>query len=128
MRQKVLFVDDDPLLLNGLCRALRDQPYLALTAGSAEEAKGILKSQAIDVVVSDEKMKGMSGTTFLTWVAEYFPNTVRIILTGQPNVPSMQSAINDARVFRYLTKPVKDFDLAMTIHDALESTQSEPTA
>ena len=128
MQPNILFVDDEPRLLAGLCRAMRDQPFLTLTAHSGEEAKQILISRTISVIVSDDNMKGMKGTEFLSWVAENFPNVVRIMLTGQPDVPSMQAAINDAQVFRYLTKPVKDFDLAMTIHDALESISSSPSA
>ena len=120
----VLFVDDDPAILSALVRLLHKQPYEVLVAHSAEDAMDMLRRFEVDVVVSDEMMKGMRGTEFLSWVANHYPDTVRLVMTGQPSVPSMQTAINDVGVFRYLTKPVRDFDLAMTIRDALESRTS----
>lgn len=121
MQPTVLFVDDSPEILQGFQRSLRQQPFQILVACSAEDAMDLLKRSGVDVVVSDESMKGMKGTELLCWVAEHFPDTARIVLTGQPSVPSMQTAINDAGVFRYLVKPIRDFDLAMAIHDAIES-------
>ena len=120
MKPTVLFVDDHPEILQGISRVLRNQPYDILLAHSAEDAISMLKRTTIDVIVSDEAMKGMRGTEFLCWAAEHFPDTVRIMLTGQPSVPSMQTAINNAGVFRYLVKPVRDYELTMTIQDALE--------
>lgn len=120
MKPTVLFVDDNPEVIRGIVRVLRNQPFQILSAHSAEDAMDLLKRSGVDVVVSDESMKGMNGTEFLCWVAEHFPDTVRIMLTGQPSVPSMQTAINEAGVFRYLVKPVREFELAMTIRDAIE--------
>ncbi|MCA9259680.1 MAG: response regulator [Planctomycetales bacterium] len=122
--RKVLLVDDDVNLLRGLVRVLHRQPYELLTARNAEEAMWIFKSQSIDLVVSDEYMPGMKGTDFLTWVSENFPGVVRILLTGQPSVAAAVSAINSGRVYRFLTKPCSDWDLAMTIQAGLE----EPAA
>lgn len=120
MTATVLLVDDDKNLLQGLMRALRSQPYTLLTANSAEEATFLLKSNTIDVVVSDECMPGMRGTEYLQWVAKNFPKTVRILLTGNPSPDTAVRAVNQGQVFRFLTKPCRDWDLAMAIRDAID--------
>ncbi len=117
----ILIVDDDINILHGYQRVFRKHKINVFTAQSAEEAKDALKRSKIDVVVSDECMKGCRGTELLAWVAEYFPNAVRIILTGQPSVPSMEVAINQSKVFRYLLKPVSPEELLTVIVEGLEA-------
>jgi len=104
----VLIVDDDVLFLRGLSRVLRNQPFRIITARSAEEAQELLKRWPIQVVVCDQRMPGMSGTGLLAWVAKHFSNTVRIVLTGQPDLPTAMKAINEGQVFRFLTKPCQE--------------------
>ena len=116
----VLLVDDEPNVLHGLTRALRQQPFATCTARSAEEAMDVLKAHGVDLVVSDENMPGICGTRFLSWVAEKFPEVMRIILTGQPSVPSALHAINEGRVYRYFTKPCDTVELALAIRCGLE--------
>jgi len=120
MTHCVLFVDDEANVLRGLARALHGQPYQILTARSAEEAMWTLKTRPIDVVVSDEQMPGMSGTEFLAWVASHFPEVIRIVLTGHATVPATIRAINEAKVYRYFTKPCHDVELALAIRRAIE--------
>ncbi len=116
----VLLVDDEPNVLHALIRGLRQQPYRINTARSAEEAMDILKAHRVDLIVSDENMPGTCGTRFLSWVAEHFPDVMRIILTGQPNVPSALRAINEGKVYRYFTKPCDIVELALAIRHGLE--------
>lgn len=116
----VLLVDDDPHLLQALRRALRDQPYQLATAPNGNEALLFLKTHTVDVVVSDERMPGMPGTELLHWVAREYPDVVRILLTGHLDLPSAVRALNQCRAFRLLTKPCKEFELAMTIREGLE--------
>ena len=116
----VLLVDDEPNVLHGLTRALWQQPFRTCTARSAEEAMAILKAHRVDLVVSDENMPGIRGTEFLCWVANKFPEVMRIILTGQPNVPSAILAINEGRVYRYFTKPCDIVELTLAIRHGLE--------
>ncbi len=116
----VLLVDDEPNVLHGLTRALRQQPFTTCTARSAEDAMNILKAHRIDLVVSDENMPGICGTRFLSWVADTFPEVMRIILTGQPSVPSALCAINEGKVYRYFTKPCDIVELALAIRHGLE--------
>lgn len=123
MPRAVLLVDDDQNLLYGLARALRHQPYLVYTAKSGEEAMWILKTRAVDVVVADEQMPGLSGTELLAWVAQCFPDVMRIVLTGHPSVETAIRAINEGTVFQFFTKPCKEMDLAIAIGKAMERRQ-----
>ena len=124
MKPTVLLVDDDRNLLSGLARVLRNQPYDIMLADNAADAKRVLKTHDIHVVVSDECMPGQRGTEFLSWVARDFPDIIRIVLTGTPSAETAVRAVNDCRVFRFLTKPCREWDLAMAIHDGLEEQDS----
>ncbi len=120
MPSAVLLVDDDPNVLHGLTRALCHQPFGILTAKSAEEAMWVFKTRHVDVIVTDEQMPGLPGTELLAWVADHYPKTVRILLTGHPSVDTAVRAINQATVYKFFVKPCKEFDLAITIRQALE--------
>lgn len=120
VRPVVLFLDDDANLLQAMRRTLRNQPYDIYTAKDGNEAKLILKSKPVDLIVSDEHMPGIQGTDVLGWVAREFPDVVRILLTGRPELSSALRAVNECHVYRFLTKPCKNLELAMTIRDGLE--------
>lgn len=117
---KILFVDDEPNVTAALKRSLRREPYEILRAGSAEEAMKILANQAIDVVVSDEQMPGVSGSEFLSVVRRDYPRTIRMILTGQASLDAAIRAINEGQVYRFFTKPCNEVDLKITIRQALQ--------
>ncbi len=120
-RPRVLFVDDDPSVLGNVRRGLWRESLDLLAAGSAADALELMQSEAIDVVVSDEKMPNMGGAEFLTIVRERHPDTCRILLSGQADVDAALRAINDARVFRFLTKPCPPTVLSACIHEALQA-------
>ena len=120
MSHTVLLVDDEPNVLEGLSRALHRESYEILTAGSAEQAAAVLDASAVDLIVSDEEMPGMSGTEFLARVARDYPDVVGIVLTGHPTLPAALRAINEGKVYQFFTKPCNEIDLAITIRRALE--------
>jgi len=120
MGHTVLLVDDEPKVLIGLTRLLRNEPYEILTAQNAEEASQMLGSESVDLIVSDEEMPGMSGTEFLAKVARDYPDIVRIVLTGHPTLPAALRAINEGKVYQFFTKPCNEIDFAITIRRALE--------
>ena len=120
MEHVVLLVDDDKNVLHGLTRALRRQPYQLYTAQSGDEAMWILKAHDVDVLVTDEKMPGMSGCDLLAWVAEHYPEVVRIVLTGHATTEMAIRAINEGAVYHFFTKPCRDLHLAIVIRKALE--------
>lgn len=124
MAATVLLVDDDPNVLRGLVRQFRHQPFVFYTAHSAEEAMEVLKSRPVDVLVTDDRMPGISGMELLSWVAKHFPEVVRIVLTGFPTTESALRAINESGVFRFFTKPCDPVALALAIHQAIEQKYS----
>ena len=104
---RVLCVDDDASLLNGISRNLR-RHYRVVTAIGGEEALMILRDDRdFQVIVSDMRMPGMSGAEFFAHARLIAPHAVRVLLTGQAELDAVVQAINDGRIFRYLTKPIE---------------------
>ncbi len=118
--KKILFVDDEPNILSALTRSQRNEPYEVLSASCPEEALEILARESVDVVISDEQMPGMPGSEFLAMVARLYPETIRIILTGEGSLNSAIRSINEGSIYRFLRKPCHTIDLTLTIHQALE--------
>jgi two-component system, probable response regulator PhcQ len=120
MRCKILLVDDDPHLLEGLKRVLHKEPYDILSAESAEDALRILQAEPIEVVISDQDMPAMTGTELLGKIREKYPQTIRFMLTGKPTLEVAIEAINNGAISRFFTKPCNHVDLAVSIRQALE--------
>ena len=80
----------------------------------------ILAGNDIDVVVSDERMPGMTGSQFLSEVRKQWPNTIRMILSGQADLEAAVRAINEGEVYRFLLKPCHPNELQMTILQGLQ--------
>ncbi len=120
MNYCVLLVDDDPSVIEGLKRALHKETYEVLSAASADEAFEILAGENVDAVVSDEMMPGMLGSEFLGIVCKKYPETIRIVLTGYPNLDSALRSINQGHVYRFLVKPCSGIELCITIKQALQ--------
>ena len=104
-RPRILCVDDEPRVVEGLVLHLR-KDYEVHTALSGDEGLKVLKkSGGACVVISDMRMPGMDGATFLHHVMTFYPDTTRILLTGEPGRDAAISAVNNARIFRFLAKP-----------------------
>ena len=105
IRTRVLCVDDEPHVLEGLSLHLRRR-YDVDTATSGGAGLDILKADAtIAVVLSDMRMPGMDGASFLARAKEVAPDAVRLLLTGQADLDSAIAAVNEGQIFRFLTKP-----------------------
>ncbi len=120
MAETVLFVDDEPLVTEGLKRALHKEPYDIICANSAREALDILERRQVAVVISDEQMPGMGGADLLSTVKLKYPDTIRMMLTGHASLESTIRAINDGGIYRFFTKPCDEADLSVTIRQALQ--------
>jgi len=116
----ILLVDDDPIVTTMLSGQFPTQRFKVLTASSAEEAYQLLEWHRLDVIVSDERMPGESGSEFLAAVRSKYPDITRIILTGHGSLESAVRAINEAEVYRFLLKPCNPADLISTIDHALD--------
>jgi diguanylate cyclase (GGDEF)-like protein len=101
----LLLVDDEPGILSALCRMLRQEGYRTLTAENALAGLELLAREEVQVVISDQRMPGLSGTEFLTRVKAMHPDCVRIILSGQADMASVIDAINNGAIYKFLTKP-----------------------
>jgi DNA-binding NtrC family response regulator len=119
MVPQVLFVDDDPLLLQGIVRSLAREPYKLHCAPDADAALNIMRSEPIDILVSDDQMPGMPGNELVAQVHQEFPLVLSILLTGQATVGSLVHALNHGHVFRVLLKPCRADEIAGTIRRAL---------
>jgi two-component system, probable response regulator PhcQ len=116
----ILLIDDDPIVTAFLSPQFPTQRFKVLTASSAEEAYQLLEWHRLDVIVSDERMPGESGSEFLAAVRSKYPDITRIILTGHGSLESAVRAINEAEVYRFLLKPCNPADLISTIDQALD--------
>ncbi|MEM7275187.1 MAG: EAL domain-containing protein [Actinomycetota bacterium] len=117
----VLFVDDEPLMTRGLRISLRSAPFDVVTANSAKEGMELLERLDVVVVVSDEHMPGTGGAEFLAAVRDRYPGIRRILLTGKASVEGTIAAVNEAGVFRVLTKPCPTIELRACVVAAIEA-------
>ena len=116
----LLLVDDEPEILRSLSRLLRPLAINVLAADCGEQGLQILAEQHVDVVISDQRMPGMTGVRFLAIVRERYPNVVRMILSGYADMESVTTAINQGAVYKFITKPWDDDMLAMDIQEAFQ--------
>ena len=119
MKHAVLIIDDDTAIREMMEETFSQEPYTVLMASSADEALSILSQGPVDVVISDEKMPGMSGSELLAVVRKKYPDTIRMILTGHANLDTAIRAINEGEIYRFFKKPCNMIDLAITVRQAL---------
>ncbi len=119
MKEKILFVDDEVNLLN-VYRAALGRKFDVDTAMSAEIGLSMIRDQGqYAVVVSDRHMPGMDGVEFLTNVKAVTPDSVRMMLTAYADLTSTIEVVNEANLFRFLTKPCKLELLIKAVEDAV---------
>jgi CheY-like chemotaxis protein len=116
----VLFVDDEKSILQALKRLLRKEPYRTLTAESGEDGLKLLAQETVHLVVSDQRMPGLSGTEFLQKVKEESPSVVRVILSGYADAATILESINKGEIYRFLTKPWNEEELKTALRQCLE--------
>jgi len=103
--EKILFVDDDERLLEGLRRRLRRRFDLHVAVGALAGLERIASDGPYAVVVADMNMPHMDGSTFLGHVRERSPASVRMMLTGNSDLQTAVRAVNQGHVFRFISKP-----------------------
>ncbi|TXI77493.1 MAG: response regulator [Dechloromonas sp.] len=116
----LLFVDDEPSILSALRRLFRPQGYRILIAESGRAGLEILASESVDLVISDMRMPEMDGAHFLKEVRARWPGIIRILLTGYADMTSTIAAINEGEIYRYISKPWDDNEIALVVREALE--------
>lgn len=119
MRNKILIVDDEPANLRLLERLFMSE-YEVKTAASGADALELLALYDAALIISDQRMPGMTGIEFLKRAATMRPQTVRIILTGYTDVSDLVEAINSGVIYRYITKPWVNTDLMQSVTRGIE--------
>jgi Response regulator containing CheY-like receiver, AAA-type ATPase, and DNA-binding domains len=116
---KLLFVDDEPSVLDGYRRTLR-KDFEVFTADSGMAGLELIKSDGpFGVVISDMRMPEMDGVRFLSESCSLAPDSVRVLLTGYADFQSAINAVNQGRIFRFLTKPCTTDVLRAAIDDCI---------
>jgi response regulator RpfG family c-di-GMP phosphodiesterase len=116
----ILCVDDEPNILSALQRLLSREGYVVKVASSASEGIRLLESQPFVLVISDLRMPEIDGIEFLVQVRARWPETLRILLTGQADMAKTVSAINQGEVYRFIAKPWNNDELLLNIRNAIE--------
>ncbi|ADH84997.1 HD domain-containing phosphohydrolase [Desulfurivibrio alkaliphilus] len=115
----VLFVDDEDNILRALRRLFQEEKFEVVTATSGEEALEIIsRRDDCAVIVSDQRMPGLSGVETLARVRKQAPLILRLLLTGYADIEAAMDSINRGGVFRYITKPWQDEELLQTVRHA----------
>jgi len=123
MNTEILFVDDDPDILEGFQRSLKKEFKIDTAIGGAAGLAMMQGRSPYWVVVADMQMPAMNGIEFLMELEKTSPDTIRIMLTGNADQKTASDAVNQGHIFRFLTKPCPREDLAFTLRAGLKQYQ-----
>jgi class 3 adenylate cyclase len=115
----VLLVDDEPRVLDSL-EALLALDFRVLRAERPDAALAALAAEPVAVIVSDQRMPGMTGTELLARSREVAPDTVRVLLTAFTDADALMASINAAHIYRFLLKPWDPRELVHTVSRGVE--------
>ena len=119
-KAKILYVDDEVINLKSFELSFEDE-YTVLTSSNPIKAIEILKNEnEISIIITDQRMSGMSGTDFLEHCIELYPDSVRILLSAYTDKEDMLNAINTGKVYNYIVKPWTEADVREILSKALE--------
>lgn len=119
-RYTVMFVDDEKEILRSLQRLVRNEPYKVEFANGGYDALGRLKKNQVSVLVTDLHMPEIGGLDLLEMVKKRWPDTIRLILSGNSDSGTILEAINKGDIYRYITKPWDNRELRVIVRQALE--------
>lgn len=120
MENRLLLVDDEEQILKALKRTFMNEDYVIDIALSGEAALEMVGKRPYKVVISDERMPGMSGSDLLAMVSLRCPEVVKILLTGHASVESAMKAVNQGEISRFMLKPWDNFELRLAVSSAIE--------
>jgi len=133
MRSTIVCVDDEYSILKSLGNQLKHsfgQHHDIELANSGEDALLLCaeltaEGREIPLIISDQRMQGMDGDALLIQLHSLYPETLKIMLTGQANADSIGNVVNAAALYRYIRKPWDETDLILTVTEALRRFQQE---
>lgn len=114
----LLLVDDEPNITSALKRLLRRDNLQILIADSGEAGLDMLSRHSVDVIISDQRMPGMTGVEFLKIAKDHHPETMRIVLSGYTDLPTITNAVNEGAIYKFLCKPWNDQQLRDCVEEA----------
>jgi len=121
-KQLLLIVDDELRVLRSL-KAVFRSGYQVRTTTDCQEALRILQAEQVNTIISDQRMPEMRGVDLLYQARKISPNTMRLLLTGYSDIPSILDAINQGEVYRYITKPWGQDEIQSVVADAMGISQ-----
>lgn len=132
-RGVVICVDDESMILTSLREHLRELQELGLSIEVSTDGQDALElledllrdGEEVPLFISDHIMPGLKGDELLREVYHRSPTTRSVLLTGQADLDAIQRAVNEANLYRYLSKPWEKSDLLMTARSALDSYLTE---
>jgi len=116
---KVLFIDDEPASLTAFKSIFRDD-YDILLASSAEEGYKMMQKEDVNIVISDQRMPGVTGVEFLQRIRIEFPDTVRMLITGYSDIDAVIQSINGSSISYYFSKPYNETDMKIILDNTIE--------
>ncbi|MGA8271231.1 MAG: response regulator [Candidatus Sulfotelmatobacter sp.] len=119
MAEKILLVDDDPNILDGYRRSLSREFQLETALGGREALRLSAENGPYAVMISDMRMPEMDGIQLLCAIKAQWPDTIRVMLTGNADIATAINAINEGSIFRFLNKPCSKEVMAKTLTAAL---------
>lgn len=119
MSPGILYVDDELHNLTGFKATFRHD-FEVYTAISAAEGRKILDAHEIGVIITDQRMPGVTGIEFLESIIPHYPDTIRILLTGFSDINAVMDAINRGQVYKFVVKPWQNDELKVYIQNAVE--------
>ncbi|MBN2635177.1 MAG: hybrid sensor histidine kinase/response regulator [Prolixibacteraceae bacterium] len=119
IKQNLLIIDDEVEITKTLHRQFR-RKYNVFTTNNATDAFPILEKENIQVVLSDQRMPGITGIDFFKKIKDKYPDALKLILSGYSDIEAVIGAINEGQVFRYLTKPWNPMELELVVEEAFE--------
>jgi signal transduction histidine kinase len=118
-RHTLLIVDDEPDVLDSL-RHQFHRTYRVLTRTSGTDAVETLTTDEVDLILSDQRMPGMTGDQLLKRARELKPEAIRMLFTGYADIQAVISAVNEGHIFRYILKPWDSAELEGIIRQGVD--------
>lgn len=116
---RLLLVDDEPSILQALRRLLAQDAHEIATFTDAEQGLAHAFTHDVDLAISDYRMPNMDGVTFLANLKHVRPDAMRIIFSAYTDFTALLGAINEAEIYRFITKPWNDLELRETVRTTL---------
>lgn len=118
-KHSLLIIDDEEEITKSLFRQFR-RKYNVFAVNSAKDAFPVLDREDIQVILSDQRMPGLTGVDFFKRIKDSYPDTLKLILSGYSDLDAVIGAINEGQVFRFLTKPWNPIELELALDEAFQ--------